>query len=485
MSHRMLPIHIDQITLLYIVQSGSVTITPKADGTYDRYSQNGQTYEAERMSDGDMIIFNGINKGKGKPISPIESMEHIRRYFLNDERYEIEFTDLSALDKEMKREKVRYLLNDEKWYPKPIYRLVGIPPHMLLKWLDNPPNTGYSNDGWILYTNKPYKLKPADEMTVDLMYLGDSMWVSREGTEYLVSNPDEFAVTTYSIHRLVWSKESGTWKPRDIRDDKREPNPDSVVKSLEHFHHQPWKPSDLIPAIETSIYYSHESPKKLDEQTVFYLNKQRNITNVDIWSLKPERLLDIGCGAGKLLLDNGIKKQLHRYHGIDLDPISIYKARLKFPSFDFSLGNLNADGFVSKITSLDNPITKRSLGYDTVVMNFSITYVDSLSKFVDELDNWVSSPAKIYISTLYAEPDQELPSYITRETSDSRMRIVYPWLGDHVRFEKWFSPRSIIEAFEKKGWKNHPVVNPGYYPSNPNLAKHNALIKRIILTRNE
>jgi 2-polyprenyl-3-methyl-5-hydroxy-6-metoxy-1,4-benzoquinol methylase len=57
-----------------------------------------------------------------------------------------------------------------------------------------------------------------------------------------------------------------------------------------------------------------------------------------ICSISPNKILDIGCGEGKIL------EQLHGYHpapsiGIDLDPVRIRLAQSQVEHFPFAIGN--------------------------------------------------------------------------------------------------------------------------------------------------
>ncbi len=120
---------------------------------------------------------------------------------------------------------------------------------------------------------------------------------------------------------------------------------------------------DEATARRIAEFYDHEYTFRYDEKysTPICKNEDR-IVMAHIFPLLQGRVVDIGCGDGlplRYLTDEEVDAL--DYHGIDLSPEAIEKARKEFPKKDFRVCNMHhlpfTDGEVDTVLSLYGPFS--------------------------------------------------------------------------------------------------------------------------------
>ena len=106
-------------------------------------------------------------------------------------------------------------------------------------------------DGYIInkFCNKKihYKLKPANDMTIDLLFNGE--WVDRDRNKYNVFPLEK---SQRGVYRCVYDNHR-FWKAQDYRPEKLKLNPKSICDLITEFHRKPWTylklkiPKELLP----------------------------------------------------------------------------------------------------------------------------------------------------------------------------------------------------------------------------------------------
>lgn len=125
-------------------------------------------------------------------------------------------------------------------------------------------NGVFPTDGLIVVMNEPHrsiKIKPQDQMTVDLVCINKSQFASREGT--LITSVDDKSdciPIVGKIYRCYWSSASTStsatqWQPRELRHDKKLANQNAIIEELTTYHKNPWNVEDIQALFELSPYY--------------------------------------------------------------------------------------------------------------------------------------------------------------------------------------------------------------------------------------
>ena len=133
-------------------------------------------------------------------------------------------------------------------------------------------NEQIMTDGLILMNNKKqviYKLKPKRLMTADLKINGQIM-------------------------RCYYDDLTKEWIPKQIREDKKYPNPQYVVDYLEQYHKNPWTLNDLKQLVHN--YYQKNSYQNKFVRNFCSTNKINVRRILDKIDFSNKKVLDLGCG---------------------------------------------------------------------------------------------------------------------------------------------------------------------------------------------
>jgi len=380
MNKHTIPKHIDPIGVFNIALCQNVYLTPKADGIFyqgklpqDIYPSHNIyhdiTAEKIRLDNGvDLyLVYDGyseqkynlplrqqylikmhkiqiINYSLDNNTNSSELLKYQYNYdlFVNNDRNQ------NALDQDniYFKEFIATIPKEQKsiWWVKRYYSFYGKPfianifsndtTHKtnvdLLQLLDNPPQTPYPNDGWIVLAHNPlhnktsiiyqeylYKVKPYNHLTIDKIV----------------------DTNNATIGRYKWEK--GNWVFDQIREDKKKPNDQKIIDTLTNYHKNPWYPSQIIPWLDinkrpyyqdyTNFIQSLQSTCN-DCQVLNSKNINTHVYNNNNWDFQkliinpffPTTVINCGVGYKK----NDIWNRFFRHNpytyvsiiNIDIDP---------------------------------------------------------------------------------------------------------------------------------------------------------------------
>jgi SAM-dependent methyltransferase len=330
-----------------------------------------------------------------------------------------EITTIEELKEKLTAERTRFAafkshveendIVDSIWYPKAawsikgnslIYDLTRIVTNLNdssdFDFLIN--QTEFSIDGFIIQPldgSTEAKIKPNDQMTVDLLFDGNK-WLTREKKQLTNINSKGIKLTK-NIWRCYWV--NGDWIPREIRWDKKIPNPNHIVDYLTNYNLNRWNVDDVL-KFENSYYIKNISDINYDMIKVF--QKHRDI-QLDIFKKTNcntnSKWLDIGCGKG-----NSVKNINYfnpsQYVGFDNDPNCVWESNIRHSS-DFH--NFTLYDF-SKEYDLSQFITTVKINdtFDYIVCNFVIHYaaksLKSWNRWMEQINIRSKSGTKIFVN---------------------------------------------------------------------------------------
>lgn len=172
----------------------------------------------------------------------------------------------------------------------------------------------YANDGLIvtpLNGDREIKLKPKELMTIDLLYKNHK-WLDGNNFEYsrFIKNEEDLDFIDNTIWRCY--PVVGFFVPREIRYDKVKPNPRNVVNTIMHLVKINFTTEKVA-----NLYYTNEKFTPNSEwKKIGMANKRIITTMLQKVNITSANILDLGCGAGKLLK---LIKKFKNYYGIDYD----------------------------------------------------------------------------------------------------------------------------------------------------------------------
>ena len=186
------------------------------------------------------------------------------------------------------------------WWPKRVYKTLNLNYDKLLSSFYNV----FPTDGWIIYADKTYKIKPLNHLTIDLKY-SNNQFFSKEGTKFdgELDLPSKL-LEKNAIYRLV---KRHKWMVQSRRMDKKTANPNKIVDLILHQHNNPINFNKIVSIFKnTKLYYQNfikiEKPKR-----EIFISKYSN----------SNRIIDIGCGF-KCQKNSKLMKSKY-YLGVDID----------------------------------------------------------------------------------------------------------------------------------------------------------------------
>ncbi len=488
------PIHVDAAYLAWLSQQkGMVTLSPKADGVYS------EIRVGRCILVGELVTINGcdIHLIFDTPSYPIKHkdnlvnrMKWIRNMHPIAKKLETdagvcasssnEFIDLCKQDTELLKEYLHDCQNDKiKWYPKMI-TTSNMNHDVFLKFLDIniDEHLLYKTDGWIITSLKKNcadiaKYKPKDELTIDLLF--DGFWKTSEGDIINnIVNKNGYDINNGEIWRCEMDNSFETnelWIPKDLRKDKKIPNQKWIVDMLDNLHKNYWSATNLIPFIKP-YYYDHVH-KKLDNETINYLNLQKSIFESNIRLILSDNIrsvFDIGCGKGKLVeiikkysMEGRVNFKDMYIVGIDIDANNIVIARqkYKYDNCGFYLASMNMDDNQNNVYHnwLDHD-TK----YDLIVLNNTIQNSDNLEKFISNVSNLINENGYIYIHFIdYSDIiNATINDIISVECINDRLfKFRYPWTNVQLE-EKLVYGKELEDTLVKYGYTKVCLHNNDY-----------------------
>jgi len=456
---RVNPVHIRPYhygLLFNMFENGDdIYITPKADGEYHQIQIGRFTYESENINDQD-FIFNILTD-----IPHIKTQNDRFKYIerLLSQKMLHETTNISE---------IVAINNTNQIVCKPVFRINKKLYHDFKDVLNiflAPLQTPYPNDGWIVYTevkninyvsffnhiSYPLKIKPRNHMTIDLLYDPNNKTMTTRSDKQI--NSLSPSTLDKSVWRCSWNDEEKKWMPISRRYDKILANKDFIVNDVVTNIETYWQPYDVINYMKSHnhTYYDHTS-KELSKDIIEYLNKQKVITSniLEPYLSNAHIVLDLGCGNGKMYH----KAYTFKFFGIDNDPIALCKWGSPSDNICVMFGDLNVKGF----ELFTNHMIRLINSIDLCVMNHSISYVDNLDTFFNDLSIYMKHDGIVFIRSFVLEHMKEViydSTFKIVHNNNNIYSFTYPWLNREIS-NKIYSSNEIITSACKYGFN---VIN--------------------------
>ena len=342
----------------------------------------------------------------------------------------------------------------KKWWSKYVFKIAPLSKVDYITLLYNISKLYFNciqNDGWILSNNNSniYKIKPKHHMTIDLLYT-DNLLLDRNNYHYNFKYNNN--LQNNKIYRCYY--ENNMWNPKEIRNDKINPNNRDICSYIEKYHAQYWNIGDII-----DTRYNNDSiicnSKSIKDNS--YLDHIKN------------NVLDLGCGF------NGytIKKYCKKYVGIDIDPkILINKFKnntndlLELYIADLSkTWDLKEQSKIHYYLPNINEFNTKYMDYtfDTLLSINSIHYIlqiDNTELFKNF--NKFSKKGSIYIIKFldgnmldflrYNDYVSYNGSFVKLEDKN-HIKIYYDWCHTTPRIEKIYTKNKLESIFNSSGWE--------------------------------
>ena len=418
------PIHLEPHKLvdlsknhLWINQKtdGLTTIDIPQDNLFPSVSFEYIKMDGEYIKELDLYLVFGLRSYTRKHNLPIEDYndlvgEHkLCRNFMRTDNY-LDSYNGDYICNKLKTEAIeiiefcsKYKSEKNKWYPKKVWDIIDPSLNLnVLNIIENYQNLVYSfcikdttmsgflkqkeikTDGIIIMKNKNqlYKYKQDRNMTADILF-------------------------DKEIYRCYWN--DGKWNPKELRLDKKYPNPKELVDKLTYYHNNKWNILDIIKyQLEMNIkevYYQQNLQDYHFKQYSDFNKKEfnsiikQNYNNINL------NYLDLGCGFCNNIL---WKNPLINIDGIDID-ISILEKQIN-KNKNIFICNIGSE-WKSKKNSITEYYKKNKFAtekkYNIVIMNFSIQYVfktnNGFKCFISELNNRTVKNSLLFVSMICLE----------------------------------------------------------------------------------
>lgn len=421
----------------YYEANKPIYITPKIDGVHCTINYESFTYECEKLND-NVYVFDIVNKLATQSI--YMTLRTIEKKFGRNMIYQpasaqelllIVKTFDSCTKEKIIKLKPFFIISNNTFCKSGWAELFDI--------LSNEISMPYLNDGWVIYLDNfhvPLKFKPLKHMTIDILYDStNKKCYSQEKNEIEVMN--DVTLDT-NILRCYW--ENKGWVAGEIRDDKKVPNRQFIITTLEMIHNSCpnykllWDSDIYFP------YYNHTLSEKklLSKMTINMITKIRNLTfdliKKHIVQKDKLHILDIGCGKGKLgkYLSNTLK---FLYTGIDVDPITLCNSHCNGV---YCWKNINDDKFNFDCKS------------DYAIFVNSFHYVDNKTDILRKLYD-VTDVLLIFGIFEDFYKDEIKDDYVHVKKNGDKFVFDYAWKKRKIT-EKILNKHDVIDSAEISGW---------------------------------
>lgn len=372
----------------------------------------------------------------------------------------------------------------------------------------------FKNDGWILahkdyLCNKDlfnerkvaFKIKPRDLLTVDLLfkdndwYYGTDQNLINLNSNHTLSifkndledNIDSQVYRCYPIFENMTNENLDGkligYNPREIREDRKHPNPEDIINSIIYQTNNYFKFDELYKLVikSNSDYYHHG----IDYEHI--KNKYQNYNYKSIKSFVKDRVLDLGGGHItktesylkpvsdnittcisvdndiNLILDNIAKKEIYINK----------KTQLQVAFLDYTR-NIKEYNKIESQLSIFNYLNTNEK-FDTITMmnslNFALKTRQTLSIFMDYLDILSKQGTKLIIRWMDLDIFEEKHNIIVKNKSNTvllksphdssfvkidfnnkKNRIYYKWTHEKPVDEILIGKTDLINIFSGRNW---------------------------------
>lgn len=311
---------------------------------------------------------------------------------------------------------------------------------------------------YIKLINSIIKIKPKDEMTIDLLFNGTT-FVSREGTSYsdIIIEKDISKYEVNSTYRLGPNKKN-QFIVYAKREAWKKPNFDKSIINILYITYNYFKLKQLKD-LYMSPWYGETNRTAL-HQVVPLFQYSQHIYNTIISKLNYGYILDIGCGSmGQYykILDNS---KVIQYIGFDIDLVKLYEAQYKTyfdEKYKFVLFNYGYSWdkqnkfFPNNIwkTYYKN-LVNYNIIFDNIFSIFSAQYANETNKswnhFIEEINKRTKSGSKFFIMWVDLDKIETNSSYYELIDNKKQVIIKLPHREKHI--EPTLSYTTIIKSLK-------------------------------------
>ena len=355
------------------------------------------------------------------------------------------------------------------WWPKKIWHVEQNNLITILNLLNvEKMDSVYPCDGLIIKdinTLNSYKLKPYKHLTLDLKYTTNG-WITSDNKiiSYVKNKNIDSNIPINTIFRCYW--ENDNWIPKEIRNDKKNPNNNLIEQLLHNQHINKWYPYNIQKLLKTTNPYYHMELK----DKFRYSNSIEKHVNTD------SSILDIGCG--------NINLRYKKYIGLDINLNLINKKDSdRFILLNFAKPwNIESqqDFFGSNIWNYMN-VNLECLNkkFDNILVINSIQYSANTKKewnnFVNEITFRAKKDTKLIIRYLCEHKLKKLfdnikgdvinkyPSFVRKidppkgAICEFWIKIYYDWCHISPIEEPVLSEKNLHDLTQQ-GWKKQLII---------------------------
>tara|TARA_B110000977_G_scaffold198834_1_gene284643 strand:- start:2171 stop:4930 length:2760 start_codon:yes stop_codon:yes gene_type:complete len=432
---------------------GELIIRPKADGTLvSSINRNVEPknllsryiLKAEYVESLDLYLVFDINLPNKSPLERYIFLRSIHPYTKNYTRpYRLDNLESFIIYNKIEDKALQKFLTNtsgNKWYPKASF-IGNLKQDNITLLTQVSTNSSkfhskiYPNDGFVaVSTNKTFKIKPLDQMTIDITFNStDNTWRDREGNNLSIyMNPTKKYMQT-NIWRCYpdFSGSMLTFENREIRFDKRRANPHNVVMDIINY---------LNKKCFTN-YYQKNSMPSLSNLKIIKRQNLRFTKLIDKFYRPKKTWLDLGCGKGKLLHQ---LNDIIIYFGIDNDNYIVTNNKQKFKK------NKRAIFKTVDINDEDLSTVLPPIKFNYIVMNHSINHFYS-----KELVNFINKVTEVGSYIIFNTTNEKIEN--TKVLIDNgyicndgiRTKYLFPWTHRVEVSEKYTKLNDILSNFDK------------------------------------
>jgi SAM-dependent methyltransferase len=456
----------------------NLLIRMKADGIYSRIlpvdiyplSNDLKNYKikSEYIEDLDLYLVFDIDLPN---MNIIERYEYLRSIHSHTNFTKLsEITNYSDLILSIKKEKTifdNFLKKDYdnyRWYPKAswvIYNISNILKRKLISNvilendinnLDTIKNFTYNCDGLILTPldgTREVKLKPKSLMTIDLLY-NDGKWIDNNNNCYNSIVKSNHDLKNNRIYRCYPNGEF--YIPKEIRFDKKKPNPHSVVSKIIKLTQNDWN-NDII----KNVYYDdnftfNKTINKVSKFNNYILKEIIKYINPMINS----NWLDLGCGFGKLFSLIKIYNP-NMYLGLDND-VSVINSCLrrygKSLNYDYNFCpcNLGLDWNDHKQNWYEIKFKRK---FDYLVCNFSLMHFCN-DKFWTQVNKVAKKNSYMILNLVNDKSSNKFinnKTYLYHDKNSDKVKYFFEGTNKSEISEDFISSQMIENITKKYNWE--------------------------------
>ena len=338
----------------------------------------------------------------------------------------------------------------------------------LLELLKKPYKSPFKNDGFIIYnldSQLIYKLKPFNEMTIDLIKRGKFFYSNDVKLNISV---EEFKNTTNGIFRLHPVDKTGNlWKLGKKRNDKLRSNPLWLISEIINLVKLDLNYLDLKNIKINSYYNLYDTSYEV--KLLLKNRKQKLLRRLENLVTNTSTIIDFGCGYGNYI--NNFKFRF--YLGIDIDLAVlnsiITKRNCKELWLDFS-NNLSIESQVNKFgeiwkkTQLKN-YKRLKDNYSLIIFNHSIHNVKNLHNILNFIKtNYLNCFIFIGTFNITESFENKYQKMIILEETDKKYKVEF--------YNCWIK-KKITEEYYKINYLRKLLtkyqINHSIQPYNPSI----------------